>query len=158
MLNIWGVLHRSYSPVQQKHRQTWYTLWTVVCLSMLSGCTDDLPERVPVSGTVFIDGKPLTRGSIMVIPAGERPAGGSIGADGRFTLTSRKPNDGVTLGTHPVTIQSTEHLSERETLWLVPKKYGNASRSGLSVTIDGPIDDLKIELTWEGKKPYVQRM
>ncbi|MCA9233897.1 MAG: hypothetical protein KDA44_00400 [Planctomycetales bacterium] len=137
--------------------------WTVVALATcglagLAGCSDGLPHRVPVSGIVKIDGKPLSQGSVMVIPANDRPAGGSIGPDGRFTLTSYEPNDGVVVGTHKVTVAATEHLSERETRWLVPKKYNNAGSSGLTVTIDGPTDDLEINLTWDGKHPFTERM
>jgi hypothetical protein len=124
----------------------------------LAGCADGLPERVPVSGTVFIDGKPLTKGSIMVIPDGERAAGGSIGPDGRFQLTSYELNDGVVTGTHRVTVQATEHIGERDTRWLTPKKYGDAATSGLSITVTEPTDDLKIELSWDGKGPYVEKM
>ena len=122
-----------------------------------AGCSDGLPVRVPVSGTVYIDGKPLSRGSVMVIPSGERPAGGSIGPDGRFSLSTYERNDGVILGKHMVTIQATEHLNETETRWLTPKKYGNASTSGLSVSIEEATDDLRIELTWDGKGPFVER-
>ena len=125
---------------------------------LLVGCSDGLPQRVPVAGTVFIDGTPLTAGSIMVIPDGERPAVGSIGPDGRFTLSSYERNDGVVPGTHRVTVKATEHVSERETLWLAPKQYGNPNSSGLTITVEGPTDDAVINLTWDGKKPYVERM
>jgi hypothetical protein len=128
------------------------------CMLVTVGCSDGRPTRVPVSGTVLIDGKPLTKGSIQVIPTGQRPAGGSIGPDGRFMLSCYEINDGVVPGTHAVTVQATEHISERETRWLTPKKYGNAQSSGLTVTIEGPTDDLKIELTWDGKQPFVERM
>jgi hypothetical protein len=128
------------------------------CLIILAGCADGRPERVPVSGTVLIDGKPLNKGSIMVVPQGQRPAGGSIGPDGRFTLSCYALNDGVVSGTHLVSVQATEHISERETRWLTPKKYGDPNTSGLSVTITEPTDDLIIELTWDGKKPFVERM
>jgi hypothetical protein len=129
-----------------------------VCLLLLAGCADGLPERVPVSGTVLIDGKPLSRGSIMVIPDGQRASGGSIGPDGRFTLSCYELNDGVVPGTHRVTVQATEHISERETRWPTPKKYGNPNTSGLQITVDKPTEDLKIELSWEGKQPFVERM
>lgn len=121
------------------------------------GCSDGLPHRVPVSGIVLIDGEPLTRGSIQVIPKGERPAGGAIGPDGRFSLSCYERNDGVIPGTHLVTVQATKQLSPRETLWMTPKKYGNAGTSGLSITVTEPTDNAKIELTWEGKKPFVER-
>ena len=132
--------------------------WIGCCLICLPGCSDGLPVRVPVSGTVLIDGEPLTKGSIMVIPEGERPAGGSIGPDGRFSLSCYALNDGVVPGTHHVTVQATEHISERETRWLTPKKYGDPSTSRLTVTITEATDDLIIDLTWDGKKPFVERM
>ena len=129
-----------------------------LALLFAAGCSDGLPRRVPVSGTVLIDGEPLTRGSIMVVPLGDRPAGSSIGPDGRFRLSSYKLNDGVVTGTHAVAIQANKHISERETLWLAPKKYGSPATSGLTVTIEDAVDDLVIEITWDGKKPFVERM
>lgn len=122
------------------------------------GCSDGLPTRVPVSGVVLIDGKPLTSGSIMVVPAGQRPAGGSIGPDGRFTLSCFAQNDGVVPGTHRVAVQANEHIGERETRWLAPKKYGNVATSGLTLTVAEPTDDVVINLSWDGKKPFVERM
>ena len=122
------------------------------------GCSDGKPHRVPVSGIVKIDGKPLAGGSIMVIPAHERPAGSSIGPDGRFRLSSYELNDGVVTGTHTVTVQYTDPISERETRWLTPKKYGDPRTSGLTVTIEEPTDDVIIDLTWDGKQPFVERM
>lgn len=140
-------------------RSAFWQPWAAVFLSFVFvvGCSDGLPERVPVSGVVLIDGKPLSQGSIQVIPQGDRPAGGSIGSDGTFTLSSYKRNDGVVPGTHLVTVQATKQLSPRETLWMTPKKYGNASTSGLKITVTKPTDDLKIELSWDGKQPFVER-
>lgn len=129
-----------------------------LALLVTVGCGDGLPQRVPVSGQVLIDGVPLTQGSIMVVPEGDRPAGGTIGPDGRFRLSSYARNDGVVPGTHKVAIQATEHLSERDTRWLAPKKYGNPNASGLTITVTEPRDDVVIEITWEGKKPFVERM
>ncbi|MAT73338.1 MAG: hypothetical protein CMJ58_27960 [Planctomycetaceae bacterium] len=130
----------------------------LVAIVAASGCSDGLPHRVPVSGVVKIDGKPLDRGSIMIVPADDRPAGGSIGPDGRFTLTSYELNDGVVTGTHQVAVQSNIHIDERTTKWLTPKKYGDPKTSGLTVTIEEPTDDLVIELTWDGKEPFTERL
>lgn len=135
----------------------WKAMTIGLSLVLVCGCSDNLPHRVPVSGVVLIDGEPLTRGSIQVIPNGERPAGGAIGPDGKFTLSSYERNDGVVTGTHSVSVQATKHLSPRETLWMTPKKYGNPSTSGLSITVNEPTADIKIELTWDGKKPFVER-
>ena len=37
-----------------------------------------------------------------------------------------------------------------------PKKYSDAGSSGLTLTIDGPTDAAKIQLTWEGGHPFAE--
>lgn len=128
-----------------------------LCLLLLVGCSDGRPTRVPVAGRVLIDGQPLTTGFIRVVPANGRAATGTIDKQGRFRSTTFEQGDGCVLGTHPVEIIAFESISDIEILWLVPKKYHQANTSGLTVTIDGPTDDLTIELTWDGGQPYVER-
>jgi hypothetical protein len=129
-----------------------------VCLCLAaSGCGDGKPTRVPVAGTVLIDGAPVTHGSIMFIPSAGRPAGGGIDSDGSFTLTCYERNDGATPGVHRVKVTAIEPIDERSNRWHAPKKYADEKTSGIEVEITEPIDDLKIELTWEGGKPFVDR-
>lgn len=130
------------------------------CLALLAlpGCGDGRPKRVPVSGRVLIDDKPLTYGFIRLTPSGARPATATLDAEGRFTLTTFEPDDGVVLGTHPVSVLAAEPLSGSTQRWHAPKKYANPRTSGLSVTIDGPNDDLVIRLTWASGKPFVERV
>jgi hypothetical protein len=85
-------------------------------------------------------------------PAGGRPATGTIEPDGSFQLTTFEPGDGVVIGTHTVTVHSTDELSPTLFRWNVPKKYQQAATSGLTQTIDGPSDSVSIELTWGGEK------
>lgn len=113
---------------------------------------------VPVSGQVLVDGQPLTTGYIQVIPESERPAGGEIGPDGRFTLTTYEPNDGCAKGTHKVIVTATKQINAMATEILVHPDYGDPSKSTLTTTIDGPTKDLKIELTWDGGKPYIEQV
>lgn len=120
------------------------------------GC-DSGPKVVPVAGTVLIDGKLLTHGFVQVAPANARPATGKIERDGRFTLTTLTPGDGCAVGTHPVAVIGTESLGPAAQRWHAPKKYAAADSSGLTVTIDGPTSDLKIELTWSGGGPFVEK-
>lgn len=127
-----------------------------ILLMFASGCGDGRPKRVPVSGQVLIDGKPLTHGFISVVPVGARPASGSIGPDGRFILTTYEGGDGVVLGTHQVSVMAGEVLSETATRWHAPKKYSDTQTSGLSAPIDGPTDSLVFNLTWDGGKPFVE--
>ena len=108
------------------------------------------PKIVRVSGMVTIDGQPLTYGHVQVIPAGFRPASGRLGGDGRFVLTTNEPNDGCAVGTHPVVILASESISNDVTKWHAPSKYADVKTSDLTVTITGPMDDLKIELKSDG--------
>jgi len=124
----------------------------------LAGCGDGRPERVPVAGQVLIDGKPLTLGYIRFVPADARPSGGQIGADGRFTLTCYDGQDGAVLGPHRIEVAAGEDLSQNAKRWHAPKKYADATTSGLGQEVTGPTDSLVINLTWDGKAPYVERV
>jgi len=126
-------------------------------LGLTAGCGDGRPQRVPVAGTVTVDGKPLTAGFIRVVPDDARPATGKIDADGRFRLTTFDERDGCVTGTHRVEVIAFDTISPSTIRWLVPPKYRDTSTSGLTVTVDGPIDSLAIELSWQGGKPYVER-
>jgi hypothetical protein len=127
-----------------------------VLLLGVTGCGSGT-QVVPVSGTVTIDGKPLTKGYVRVMPANYRPATGAIGPDGKFTLTTKTPNDGCIIGTHPAVVLANEPLDAVSQKWHAPAKYADETKSGLSVTITGPNTDLKIELKWDGGKPYTEK-
>ena len=105
---------------------------------------------------MLIDGKPLTVGTIRVVPQNDRPAFGRIGPDGRFTLKTFEDGDGAVRGTHPVMVLAIEPISSTRQRWHAPKKYANPKSSGLTATIDGPTDSLLVELSWEGGKPFVE--
>jgi hypothetical protein len=132
---------------------------SIACLILasapLSGC-DSRPARVPVSGTVTIDGEPVEHGQIMVVPEGMRPAYGNLGPGGKFKLTTFDQDDGVVTGTHKVTVSATEPQGPSAQKWHAPQKYADLTESDVTVTVDGPTDDLKVELTWDGGKPFVQ--
>ncbi len=124
----------------------------------LAGCGDGRPARVPVAGQVLIDGKPLTLGYIRFVPPDARPSGGEIGPDGRFTLTCYDGQDGAVLATHRIEVAAGEDLSQSSKRWHAPKKYADATTSGLSQEVSGPTDSLVINLTWDGKAPYVEKV
>jgi hypothetical protein len=129
----------------------------LACLSSI-GCSDGRPTLVPVSGQVLIDGKPLTEGSIMFVPANGRPSGGTIDSNGHFVLSCYAPGDGAIVGKHQVKVTAVESIDDRTSRWLAPKKYAKVPDSGIEVTIPNePVTDLKIELTWDGGKPFIER-
>jgi hypothetical protein len=129
-------------------------------ISCALGCSDGLPKRVPVSGKVFIDGKPVTSGNIRMAPvAGGRMSAAQISADGGFTMTTFKIGDGCVLGKHVVTIFSYEDVNETTRRWHVPKNYSMPAKSGLEANIEGPTDSLEFNLTWGGKKsPEIEKL
>ena len=60
-------------------------------------------------------------------------------------------------GTHPAAVVATESLGPGAQKWHAPRAYADLTSSKLNVTVDGPTQDLKIELTWAGGKPFVER-
>jgi hypothetical protein len=109
-----------------------------------------------VAGTVLIDGKPLAGGFVYVYPADNRPAIGEINSEGKFRLTTFDENDGCVLGTHPLAVIANKSISPTRMKWLAPKKYADVATTDQKITIDRPVDDLVIELTWAGGKPFVE--
>ena len=124
------------------------------------GCGDGRPARVAVSGTVLIDGAPVTRGNIKFVPEQGRPSFGTIGPDGRFTLTCYDGTDGALPGKHRVQVDANRPISDKKMEIFTPKQYADFRTSGLEVEISEPVDDLKIELTWgnEKKGPYIETL
>jgi len=125
-------------------------------MTVLAGCGDGRPARVAVSGRVLIDGKPLTKGIVQFVPIGARPSASKVDHDGHFKLTCYDGGDGIVPGTHRVMVAAKEILGESKVKWLAPPKYADFRTSGLSFEITHPVDDLTIELTWDGGKPFVQ--
>lgn len=111
------------------------------------GCNDGRPKRVTVSGTVLLDGEPLTKGSVIFVPEGGRPSNGKIGPDGRFVLRCFDDDDGALLGVHRVAVAAKEILSESNIKWYAPSRYADYRTSGLSVEITESVDDLVLSLT-----------
>jgi hypothetical protein len=123
---------------------------------LAAGCGDSRPTRVQVSGQVLIDGQPLTVGNVKFVPAGSRPSSGKLDAQGRFTLTCYDGEDGVVPGRHRAQISAFEGVSGDKVKWFAPPKYADFRTSELEFEITEPTDDLKIELTWDGGKPFIQ--
>ena len=143
---------------RRRSRKTEVICWVslVVGLLLNAGCDDGRPRRVPVSGQVLIDGKPVAAGVVKIVPGGARPAYGQLDAEGRFTLTTFDKEDGCVEGTHRVMVLGRREDKGRY-FWLAPKKYWSAKKSGVTATIEGATDSLVIRLTWDGGKPFSER-
>jgi len=130
---------------------------TAMLVVMFLGCGDGRPARVPTSGQVLIDGKPLEHGFVQVVPSGQRPATGQLGPGGRFVLTTFDPDDGCVRGKHPAAVIALESIDGSSQRWHAPKKYMSVETSGLEVDISEPTDSLVINLTWAGGQPFIER-
>lgn len=128
--------------------------WGLVATAglLLAGCgggDDGRPERVPVSGTVMYNGKPLENAGVTFVPKGEgkRSATGATDAQGRYRLTTFDTNDGAIIGNHDVAFYAvkddnrnpdgTPRYSEEDPRWkppksIIPDKYGDPRKSGLT--------------------------
>lgn len=133
------------------------TVWLAVSLIVQLGCSDGLPERVPVAGIVTIDGKPLPKAFVNFYPESGRPSSARSDEAGRFILNCFEDEDGAQLGVHEVSVIAVQEINPNTMKWYAPKKYARVDTAGLKFTIDHPVDDLAIELSWDGGQPFIER-
>jgi hypothetical protein len=122
---------------------------------LLIGCGPGGPKIAPVSGTVFMDGKPLPNVDVAFQPNGSienpNPGRGSTArtdANGRFTLRIDGEINGAVVARHRVCISSMQMTSvdpetgtsedgtpvERE---MIPPQYNYTSKLEFDVPPDG---------------------
>lgn len=130
----------------------------LMALACFAGCGDGRPERVPISGQVLIDGKPLELGRVLVHVENHRPATGKVGPDGRFELSTYVKGDGCVLGTHQVTVNGGEVINANTIRWHAPPKYDSKNTSGLVIDVEEANEPKVIELTWDGGKPFNEKV
>ena len=125
---------------------------------LLAGCGDG---KSTVTGTVTMDGTPLTGGNVSFMPEGGGPmASGAISETGEFTLYTNA-NPGAAPGKYKVTVNppfeasggsagdgSTSQPSGNEKkVRSIPQKYQNSSTTDLKAEVKaGANDPIKIEL------------
>lgn len=118
-------------------------------LALPLGCgTSSDPGRVPVAGTVTLDGRPLSDGSLVLVPLDAGPVVGATIVGGTFTISR---SDGPMPGAYRVevlSIQSTGRtipdpegpkgttVPERKNV--VPDRFGSRSQLRAEVTAAGP--------------------
>ena len=130
---------------------------------LFPGCSGrGLPGLVPVQGTVFFDGVPLEEAHVTFRPLegaeGARAAIAKTDGNGKFTLMTLHPGDGISPGKYIVTVskmevdqEAAQRVQEHEAqpvVHLIPAKYASPGTSGLELTI-GPKGDKNLELRLE---------
>lgn len=134
-------------------------VFAAIVLAMVAaqGCRRG-PAVVPVSGVVEVDGVPLTSGAITVVPDHGRAATGTIGKDGRFTLSTFVPGDGAILGRHRVVVAAHEDLGRMKIKWLVPAACRDIASSPLVLEVKGKMSDAKVSISTEGRPLEIEDM
>lgn len=141
---------------------------SILVLALLStvGCGGDgRPPRVPVSGVITVDQKPVAEAAVMFLPvAGGRPAIGTTDAAGRFVLTTFDDGDGAIIGEHKVSVTKVKVTGVTPTAdglsgttepggvqeeYIVPKKYADPETSGLTATVDKGMPEITFDLQGE---------
>ncbi|MDO4629368.1 MAG: hypothetical protein Q4C70_09315 [Planctomycetia bacterium] len=128
-------------------------LLAALLLIHLTGC-DGRPRRVPVTGTVLVDGKPLEgeiQGYVRFMPtAGGRSAQAALDKNGNFVLGNYEETDGCPLGEYKVEIQAFE-VNGNRMRYLIPPRYGNPKTSGITVKIDKKGQAVQLKTEWTAK-------
>ena len=121
----------------------------------LLGCSGSGFDIAPVSGTVTLNGRPVTQGMVIFTPEAGPQAAGQLGPGGRYTLTTLKPDDGAIVGEHSVAIEAPTYGAPmgnykpppppppEET---IPPQYHHPTTSGLTRTVERGRNSFDFEL------------
>ncbi len=145
-------------------------LTCVLLLLGLAGCpggaSRELPDLVPVAGTVTLDGEPLSGAEVAFIPTGSTPGTACFGAtdpSGHYEMMADADHKGAPAGEFNVAItkwvmedgsdfHSEEGLSpmEADARNLLPPKYSDEAETELKATVPaGGSDSINFELSSE---------
>ena len=118
-----------------------------LCCLFAIGCSDGKPRRVPVTGTVTYNGKPLPGGDVVFVPAdtsnGFR-ARGKANERGQFALTTFDEGDGAMPGEYKVTVfayrpadpkRDAGMIAPRVGFPAVPQKYFDQQTTDLTAVV-----------------------
>jgi hypothetical protein len=128
----------------------------MLALGGVAGCGGSgRPALVPATGTVTLNGDPLEGAIIAFQPIAEgqteflRPSRATSDAQGKFTLGTYDPEDGIPVGRYKVAIQKRELMDEEigdssseyaDTIpmrykWITPKTLADPATSGLEAEV-----------------------
>jgi hypothetical protein len=118
-------------------------LLATICPLLLGGCgRGSRLETATVTGTVTLDGKPLTIGAVVFTPERGRAATGRLQSDGTYALGTYRSHDGAVLGKHLVAVIAREETSggigrsaENLGAWVAPQFYSDFTKSGLTFEV-----------------------
>ena len=117
---------------------------SLILLSFVAaGCGGPPVSLVPVEGIVVFEGGKIPDAAVATVhfePVADGPqhirkvASGTVGPDGRFTLMTRRPGDGVIPGRYRVFFTVEKTFAGREQL--VPARYASAEETPFEVSVE----------------------
>lgn len=143
-----------------------YTILLLIVVGIGCGSEPTGPEKVPVTGTVSLNGESLPGAVITFIPTGKTPGlGGTARSDasGKFVLTSARGGEGAPAGEYrvavsrrlmpdgsPVPADDKTPPIESPAQESLPPIYSNPEMTQLTATVtpDGP--PIQLALTAKG--------
>jgi hypothetical protein len=132
-------------------RYSYATFLSLCAVGAVVGCDSGKFQTAPVTGSVTLDGAPVTRGAVMFVPEAGRAARGVIQSDGTFTLTTYQDGDGALVGPHKVSVffALDETMSADEMRkFRLPAKYAQPASSGLTCDVkSGEVNQVRLDLT-----------
>ncbi|SRR6056297_1937092 len=128
-------------------------LWVLGFVLAFVGCSE---AKIPVSGTVTYQDKPLPDVNVVMVRDDGVVATAVTGTDGRFeNVTSESPNDGALAGTYSVGITPVSEVPGDAggaedygipTQPPFPPKYLSGETSGLEVTVEEGMAPVTLQL------------
>lgn len=130
--------------------------WCVAALVAAAAGCNRMNGRIPVTGRVTLDGKPLFGVVVRFYPSPDTYGNGGYGvadAAGRFTATTLQARPGLYPGSYSITLEYLDAFmppgAEAARVKL-PGGYANADGSPWKVTIAAPRADLDLQATSGG--------
>jgi hypothetical protein len=118
-----------------------FSLAIALAWAASSGCGGGDEGRVPtvrVSGTLTVDGKPVSKGTVHFVPEKGRPATGIV-EDGKFTLTTYNDGDGAIPGKNRVSVEVVQEVPTKDgdttSKSVIAAKFMNPDDSGIQLEI-----------------------
>ena len=143
----------------------WWRLAIAGAALLIVGCGGDRLPTAPVTGTVYLDDKPLSDALLTFMPERGQAANGTTTTDGTFTLTTYKEGDGAIPGRHLVVVNKYQNPPAKKAAGkagllglpappgksLIPESYGDTATSGLQYEVVAGLDNV-FELRLSSKR------
>ena len=146
---------RAYCSPQSRSSKskTLNALAGLFLLTLMVGCGG---KPAVVTGTITVDGEPLTQGSVTFAPSnGGLRASGVIQSDGSYEIRTNR-DAGLDIGEYDVAVVSREVIITSSNTppmpgkYLAPKRYGKVKTSGLHYAVQKGSNIIDIDLSSEG--------